>query len=386
MTNTHAPDLRVAVVAPLYAPHIGGVERYAEKVVHALRDTPGITPVMITAAADRRTTIENVNGYELIRLGSWIDFRGSRLNPLWLWTLPRLLRRKNIDVVYAHSPVPGLSDIVTYRSAGRPVVLAYHSGTMVKGGRTDPILRAWERWVLPRIFARATRLVAAGKTALAYATGRATVIPAGIDVDTFKPDGDRRETTLTYVGRIEAASRWKGYQVVVDALPAILERVPEAYLDIIGDGDDVALVQAAAGALGVGDRIRWLGGMAPDQVAQRLRRTSVAVVPSLTDADCASQVLMEAMASGTPVVGAAVGGMPENIRHGENGFLVPPGDAPRLAHFVAEVLADPQLAERLGKAARLDAVEKFAIAGRHRALLEILAEITGRDLAQSVTA
>ena len=80
------------------------------------------------------------------------------MNPLWWWQLRRLLIRLDIDVVNAHAPVPGLADVAAFRSPV-PVVMTYHSGSLVKGDHpVDVLLRAYERHVLPRVFDRCTDL------------------------------------------------------------------------------------------------------------------------------------------------------------------------------------------------------------------------------------
>lgn len=369
--------VRVALVTPMFAPHVGGVELYVEKVARALRDDPAFEPVVITTKRGLGRTDETYDGYEVVRLGSPLDLRGGRMNPLWWWQLPRLLRRLRIDVVNAHAPNPGISELVTLRSGGLPVVYTYHSGTMAKGGRTDPVLRAWERWVLPRVFKRATRLVAASPVALTHATGRATVIPAGVDTRLFAPTQRERDRSILYVGRIESASRWKGVQVLVEALPHVLEKVPDATLNLVGTGDDVAAIRSLAEGLGVADRINWLGQLGQEDVAVELARAGVLAVPSLTDADAAPQVVMEALSSGTPVVGSNVGGVPINVHDGVNGFLVPPGDPSALADRLAQVLADGDLSAALANAGRAHAVARLGIQARHQDLVRILDDVAG---------
>ncbi|BBH15746.1 hypothetical protein Back2_00330 [Nocardioides baekrokdamisoli] len=364
--------IRVAVVAPKYAPAVGGVERYAEHVVDILRDTDGFEPVVITTRAGWRRGVDTHGGVQVIRLGAPITLSATPLNPLWWWQLPRLLRRLGIDVVNAHSPVPGLGELACFRSSGAPVVLTYHSGTLVKGNSpVDPLLRAWERWVLPAAFRRADQLVAAGSVSLAYGTGKAEIIPPGVDSSVFSPDDEPRTRTVTYVGRVESASRWKGVQVLIDAFPAVVAAVPDVCLDVVGDGDDVEALRAQAEALGVSDRVRWLGNLPPAEVAARLKRTTVCAVPSLTDAECNPTVLIEAMSSGTAVVGSRVGGIPDNIRDGVNGYLVEPADPVGLADRLTQILSDPELAARMGAAGRERAVQTFDHSVRNERFLTI---------------
>ena len=173
----------------------------------------------------------------MIRLGTWLTVSNTPVNPLWWWQLRRLLRpAASVDVVNAHAPVPGLADVAAFTSPV-PVVLTYHAGSLVKGGhRADPLLRAYERRVLPRVFARAAELVAVSPVALSHATGRAHLDPAGRGLRPVLAAGARRrrEPRVLYVGRVERTSRWKGLQVLVESLVRLRELVPGVRLEVVG--------------------------------------------------------------------------------------------------------------------------------------------------------
>ncbi|NGN92018.1 glycosyltransferase family 4 protein [Nocardioides sp. KC13] len=371
--------LRVALLSPRYPPWIGGVEKYVEQLARAGQDASDAEVVVITTCPGWRSREESVDGVRVIRLPAPFRLGATPLNPGWFVTVPRLLRRLQVDVVNVHSPGPGFAELACFRSAGRPVVMTYHSGSMVKGAPAprwvDLLLRTWERFVLPRALDRAAGLIACSPVSMAHATGRAVVIPPSVDLSDFAPGPLERDGSITYVGRIESSSRWKGLHVLVDALPLVAERVPGVRLDLIGEGDDVAVLQSRAERLGVAGRIRWHGSLSHDKVAEHLRRTSVAVLPSLTDAESFGTVIVEAMACATPVVGSDVGGIPGNISDGENGYLVPPGDHVALADALARVLENPELARRMGAASREIAVERFDLDARNAATYAYLRSV-----------
>ncbi len=328
-------------MTPRFPPDAGGVEQYAAWVARTLRDA-GHEVTVITSGRGRRTSYEERDGVPVVRLGTWVTVSNTPLNPLWPGQLRRHLRRLRVDVVSAHAPVPGLADLAAFTSPV-PVVLTYHSGTLVKGGhRVDPLLRAYERVVLPRVFARSRALVAVSPTSLAHATGRAAVVPPGVDGRVFHPvAGQRRERTVLYVGRIEQTSRWKGLQVLVDALPRLRTLVPDIRLTMVGDGDDVEALQKQAADLGVADLVEWVGRVDHDVLPDHYRRAGVTVLPSLTEAESFGMTLAEALACGCPVVGSAVGGIPYVVRDVLDGRLVPPGDPEALAAALAAVLDRP---------------------------------------------
>ena len=335
--------MRVAVVTPRFPPDPGGVEQYAAWVTRTLRDA-GHEVTVVTTGRARRTEHTSYDCVPVVRLGTWVTLSNTPLNPLWAWQLRRLLRRLRVDVVDAHAPVPGLADLAAYTSPA-PVVLTYHSGSLAKGSAVDPLLRAYERRVLPRVFRRCAALVAVSPVSLAHATGRARLIPPGVDGELFAPTGEPRERSVLYVGRVERTSRWKGLHVLVDALPRLRELVPDVHLDVVGGGDDVEALQKRAADLGVADLVRWHGPVGHADLPARYRRAGVTVLPSLTESESFGMTLAEALACGCPVVGSDVGGIPFVVRDGVDGRLVPPGDPVALADALADTITDPPAVE-----------------------------------------
>ena len=345
--------MKVAVVAPRYT-EVGGMQNYVRSVVSMLRDHPDFEVVVVTTRPGLRRTVETYDGVQVVRLGTWFTLSNTPVNPLWWWHLRRLFRRAGVQLINAHSPVPFLADLAVLAAGGRPVVLTYHAGSLVKGvgGVVDVLLRAYERWVLPAIFARCARLVAVSPVAMTQRLAGAPVIAPGVDTGRFATADVGRTRSIAFVGRIERSSRWKGLQVLIDAVPAIARQVPDVVLDVIGGGDDLPAMKARADELGVGARVRWHGFVAHDDLPAVLQRAGVTVLPSLTEAESFGMALVEAMAAGCPVVGSAVGGIPYVIDDGVNGVLVPPGESAALAAAVSGVLTDPARAARLGAAGR----------------------------------
>jgi glycosyltransferase involved in cell wall biosynthesis len=362
MTAPLGTDLvKVALVTPRFPPDVGGLENYVGWVAETLQASGRFEVTVITTGTGRRARQDSYKGIPVHRLGTWTTLSNTPVNPLWWGQVRRLLKRLDVDVVNAHAPVPGLADVAAF-TAPVPVVLTYHSGSLVKGGHpVDGLLRAYEKHVLPRVFDRCADLVAVSPVSMAHATGRAHVVPPGVDCELFTPPvtAARREPRVLYVGRMERTSRWKGLHVLVESLVRLRELVPDVRLDMVGDGDDVAPLQAHAERLGVAAAIDWHGQVAHDELPRHYQRAGVTVLPSLTESESFGMTLVEAMASGCPVAGSAVGGIPFVIRDQVDGLLVPPGDASALADVLASVLDDPARAEALGAAGREAAVSRW---------------------------
>ncbi|MFS8542275.1 MAG: glycosyltransferase family 4 protein [Limnochordales bacterium] len=155
-----------------------------------------------------------------------------------------------------------------------------------------------------------------------------------------------QEALVFFLGRLVHE---KGVQVLLDAVPLILERHPPTRFVIAGEGPARPDLEAQARRLGIADRVTFYGYANDGERDRFLRAAQVAVFPSLYEPF--GIVALEAMAAGTPVVATATGGFQEIVRHGDNGLLALPGSAESLAHHVALLLLSPGLAARLARTA-----------------------------------
>jgi glycosyltransferase involved in cell wall biosynthesis len=148
--------------------------------------------------------------------------------------------------------------------------------------------------------------------------------------------------SLAFAGRLTAQ---KDLDIAFDALAD----VPAATLVVLGDGPERASLERRLRDAGLDGRVRFLGSGTREDVLRLFRAADAAVLPSRWEN--MPHALLEALAVGTPVVAAAVGGVPEVVHDGENGLLVPPGDAAALGAAIARLLDDHGLRERLAAAA-----------------------------------
>jgi glycosyltransferase involved in cell wall biosynthesis len=138
-------------------------------------------------------------------------------------------------------------------------------------------------------------------------------------------------------------------------------------LDVVGDGPDRDALQARARALGVADRVRWLGHLPQHELPALYARSAALVIPSTDEG--LGLVGVEAALCETPAVAYASGGLTDVVRDGVTGWLVPPGDVAALAHALDGVVERPTKARALGAAARVRALATFspeAVGARYR--------------------
>ena len=212
------------------------------------------------------------------------------------------------------------------------------------------------------------------------AADRFTVVPGATDTSRFTPRPGLGENLgalrdpprLLYHGRVDLR---KGLGELLRAMPAILEAVPAATLTVSGIGPDVGAVAALAEELGLSDTVALAGYARYDEAPDRLKRGDLFVSPTYSEGF--SNTILEAMASGLPVVSTDTVGVVDCLTDGENGLLVPVGAVGELADAVVRLLKDGDLRRRLATRA-LDDVRRLysweAVGGR---IEEVYEELRG---------
>lgn len=265
------------------------------------------------------------------------------------------------DVVHAHFWMSGIAALGAARSLDLPVVQTFHALGVVKRryqgdrdtsppGRLDDerrLVRDMDQ-ILATCSDEAFELMRLGAD-----RRRLSIVPCGVDLDGFHPadaPAPRGRPQLLTVGRLVER---KGVGNAISALAG----VPDADLLVVGgpaapdlEADpDVARLRELAEACGVADRVRFAGRLGRDDVAAAMRAADLVLCTPWYEPF--GIVPLEAMASGTPVVATAVGGMVDTVVDGVTGRLVPPRDPARLGEVITELLADPAERERMGRAA-----------------------------------
>jgi glycosyltransferase involved in cell wall biosynthesis len=256
----------------------------------------------------------------------------------------RRLRREGWrpDVVHAHVFEAAPPALVLGRLSRAPVVITEHYTGFQRG-----LVTGYDRLLAKLSFERAD-LVAPVSEELAghlrELAPRATfeVVPNVVDTNAFAPSGEPRPGDGQLLN-VAALADKKGHRYLLEALSDL----PDVTLDVVGDGELRGQLERRAAALGLGDRVRFLGERSKQEVAELMRGADLFVLPSL--AENLPVVLIEAQASGLPAVATSVGGVAELVDDAA-GALVPPADPPALADAIRATLArdfdGPALAAR----------------------------------------
>ncbi len=193
------------------------------------------------------------------------------------------------------------------------------------------------------------------------------IVHCGIEPERYRRPRRPVPDRLAFVGRLVAV---KGVPVLLRALRLARRTKPTLTLSLVGDGPDRAALEAEARALGLDGAVTFLGYRNQEGVAEILAESAALVVPSFVEG--IPVVLMEAMASGIPVVASGITGIPELVEDGVSGRLVPPSDEEALAKALIDV-TDEGAALRMGAAGRAKVTEGFDLRTETARLARLLA-------------
>lgn len=192
------------------------------------------------------------------------------------------------------------------------------------------------------------------------------LVRCGVDGERFRPPPHGRSANgrarILFVGRM---LHGKGASVLLEALAGL-----EAEVVMVGEGPHRQELEQRARSLGVADRARFTGAVGQDEIRAHFDEVDIFCLPSF--AEGLPVVLMEAMASGLPVVTTAITGVPELVEHGVSGLLVRPARADELRAALARLIADPQLRREFGEAGRRKVEAEFRSDAAARTLRDFL--------------
>jgi glycosyltransferase involved in cell wall biosynthesis len=306
-------------------------------------------------------------GVRAHRLPFGREFSDPRRELRALRALARLLRRGRYDLLHCHSAKAGALGRLGAWRAGVPAVYSPHALPFVGPSSARRRVGAWaaERALAPltaRILCVSEHERRAAAAARLGGRGRLRVVPnacapcdASVAVD---PRLDALRGGGPVAGAVAVLRRQKRLDLLLDAAPDVLRRVPDARIAVVGNGPLQAELHAQAERLGLAAHPRF--GLLPfaAPVERYLRGLDVFVLPS--DWEGLPIAVLEALACGVPQVATEVGGTREAVTP-ETGVLVPPGDPRALADALVSLLQDPERRARMAEASRLRHAAAFTL-------------------------
>jgi glycosyltransferase involved in cell wall biosynthesis len=380
--------LKIAMLAPEFLPNWGGAGTYSILLARELskNDEVHVFTTLRSSNDHKSNGSREIEAYFDDRVKIHLVSRAKEnfwYNPIFQFNvarnLPRVLAKEGYDILHsnhAHMPDLGLklrklncNSVTTvhttlssqYKGIKNSVRSLDHmegSERMVRFGYH--FLRVLERYYLHKsdniIFVSDfIRKETAGLVKRTFP--RARLIRNGIDLEHFNNVQNEKNNgtmNIMFCGRLLAL---KGLHNLIKAFGIIHGRNPDTHLTFVGGGNIEHWKMTAKKSGLPHDALTFMGQMRYEDMPGIIRRGDVFVLPSMTESMPLS--LLEAMACGRSTVGSRVGGIPEIINHGENGFLVRPGDSNELASRISELVDDPVLRARFGNKARSDVEKNF---------------------------
>lgn len=259
---------------------------------------------------------------------------------------------------------PWGSDIVPPPGEGLPTEPLRAARIMML--RSARLVTAWGHWF-------------AGAVARFAGLDASTIerLPLGVDLELFRPMVQTRRDARSghRVGFFKGFREVYGAAYLLRAAPTVLEEFPHTQFHLIGDGPQLEECKVLAGRLGVDFATTWISRQAHRNLPSHLAGWDVTAIPSLCESFGAAA--LESAAMEVPVVATAVGGLPETVRDGETGLLVPPAAPEQLADAIIRLLGDGGLRKRMGSASRAMVAREYEWGAILDRWVEVYAKVIG---------
>ncbi len=350
--------MRILMLNPFYPPYEGGTEKHVHEVSKRLAKNHDVT--VLTARLPNTKKEETVDGVCVCRTDAFVleDLPGPLPPPIPVMPhhsreLRRLLAEN--DCLHAHNRFfYGLDLVAASKKAKKPLFITLHNARPKGIGLSADFWgQAFDDTIGAAVMNAAKGILGVSQYTLDVTVpkkfnGPKAVAYNGVNSAVFRPQGKKREKTVLCVARLVPQ---KGLRFLVDAMANV-----DARLTIVGRGPlEKSLRQRAKE--GKIDAELITETLPEKELARRYANAGVFCLPSLWEPF--GMVVAEAMAAGTPVVSTKVGGIPEIVRNGKDGFLVPPRDARALAEKISAVLYGPKTASRMAASGRARAASTF---------------------------
>jgi glycosyltransferase involved in cell wall biosynthesis len=277
-----------------------------------------------------------------------------------LWAL---LRREKPTIVHTHTYKAGILGSWAAKMAGVPIIIHTPHGHIFFG-HFSPLVTRFFMMIERLTAAMVDRMVALTegerRDYAAFSVvnpDKMVTIHSGVNIDQFmkvKANGreKKRSLGLNTNGLVVGTMGWllpiKGPIYLLKAMAEVWQDHPDIQLVYVGKGDLEKELKEEAYQAGVSDKVKFLGWR--DDIPEIMQIIDIFVLPSLNEG--MGRVLVEAMASGKPIVASNVGGIPDLVKNGHNGFLVAPGDVNGLSLAIKKLIEDEQLRLKMGRKGR----------------------------------
>lgn len=316
---------------------------------------------VFTTSINSKNTVDNYGNVTIYRFGTIFKHISSHISMRILYQP----LKQEVDIVHGHFDIPPgpLAPYLYSRKKNVPLVITHHGDWIgTHGGFIRKIsVSLFNKYLVGRFLAQAKVIISPSGSYIEESRflrknkEKIVVIPNGINLKDYdvslSKEECRKELGLpiekNIIISVGSLIPYKGPDVLVNAMPKIIKEIPDATLLFVGKGEMEDELRLLSKKLGVDKHIKF-AGFVGDSFKKALfyKSADIFAFPSL--AECFPIVNLEAMASGVPIVASKIGGIPDAVKDGENGLLVPPKDSETLADAIIYLLENEDLREKMG--------------------------------------
>lgn len=362
--------MKIAHVVSTFPPYLAGMGNVAFHLSWQLQarghDVTVFTP------ATKGSVMDHLYPFKVHRLRPWFRYGNAALVPQLLWNL------NQFDVIHLHYPFFGGAEFIYLLSRLRSINLIVHYHMDVHGQGALKYIFDWHtQQIMPRILNRADKILV---TSLDYAQRSNlrlrlqeqpqmfAVSPVGVNPDNYRPrrkDAEllrrydlEHKKVIIFISKLDRAHYFKGVTFLIKAFQLICSN-DDYRLLIIGAGDLLPSYQSLVENYGLENKIFFPGFVPDDVLPLYYNLGDVMVLPSVDGSEAFGSVLIEAMASGIPVIASDLPGVRSVVDKKVNGVLVKPRDVANLAKYIDWILRNPQIGKQYGQAGRAKVLAQY---------------------------
>jgi sugar transferase (PEP-CTERM/EpsH1 system associated) len=351
----------VRVMHLIFTLRSGGMEHGVVKIVNGLDPARVVSTICSTTPADAAMRATVTPGVRVIELN-----RRAGNDPRVVAAIYGVLRRERPDILHTHAWGTLLEGIVAGRLARVPLIVHGEHGTLqLRGGQVRAQRWAWRH--ADHLLSVSSRLAERMSALVGMPLDRIRVLRNGVDLTRF---GATRERSVRrtfgiaddagiVIGAVGRLVDVKDHATLIDAVDVLRRRERRVFAVIAGDGPLRPELEARIARRGLEEHVRLLGHRS--DVEAIVAGLDVFVQSSTSEG--MSNTILEAMASGVPVVATRVGGADEMVVDGDTGILVPPSDAKRMADALERLVSNASLRQAMGSAGRRRTHQEFSLEG-----------------------
>ncbi|MCX6789763.1 MAG: glycosyltransferase family 4 protein [Candidatus Gribaldobacteria bacterium] len=346
---------KIVILCSSYAPFISGAEAFIKETVERLQNNYDF--VVLTARFKKQLAKqEQQDGCLIKRMGFGLPFG---LDKFYFMIFSPFLAVK-LKPAIAHGVMESYAGvaliILRWLNKKIPSILTLQCGDLDHPKKQKKIPKwLWRKiHTTPDYITAISSFLAKRAERLRKSKENIFIIPNGFDVNELPRKEKVFENRIVCVARLS----WeKGIEYLIKALPEICQQFPYAHLVIVGDGPEKENLGNLTEKLGLSEAVFFRGFLPHQEALKEISQGEVFVCPSL--AEGLGNVFLEAQACNTPVIGANVGGIPDIIQDGFNGFLIQPKNSQVIVGAVIKIFSDKNLAQQLAQNGQTT-VQKFA--------------------------